>query len=86
MSNVLLVGYDCSECSGRALDYATVWAESSKHQLIVAHVIQWSPFSFNTPQDNEERHKLREAELDSEHKDIVDPVVSDLRDKGIFAR
>ena len=86
MSKVLLVGYDCSECSGRALDYATAWAESSKHQLIVAHVIQWSPFSFNTPQENEERPKRREAELDRAHKEIVDPVVSDLRAKGIFAR
>jgi nucleotide-binding universal stress UspA family protein len=86
MSKVLLVGYDCSECSERALEYAAEWAQSSKHQLIVAHVIDWSPFSFNTPQENEERHKRREAELDRAHRDIVDPVVSNLRDSGLFAR
>jgi nucleotide-binding universal stress UspA family protein len=86
MSNVLLVGIDCSACSERALEYAAAWAESAKLQLVVAHVIQWSPFSFSTPQENEERHKRREAELDRAHKEIVDPVVSRLRDRGIFAR
>lgn len=83
---VLLVGFDCSKCSQRALDYAAEWAESSKHQMIVTHVIQWSPYSFNTPQENEERHLRREAELDRAHKEIVDPVVSDLRGRGLYAR
>ena len=81
MSRVLLVGVDCSECSERALKYAASWAETSKGQLIVAHVIDWSPFTFNTPQENEERHKRREDELDRAHKEIVDPVVSELRER-----
>lgn len=85
MSKVLLVGIDCSACSERALEYAAEWAETAKLQLIVAHVIQWSPFSFNTPQENEERHKRREAELERAHKEIVDPVVSSMRDRGILA-
>ena len=50
MSKVLLVGVDCSSCSDRALAYAADRAEASKAQLIVVHVIDWSPFSFNTPQ------------------------------------
>jgi nucleotide-binding universal stress UspA family protein len=86
MSRVLLVGVDCSECSYRALKYAADRAEASKGQLIVTHVIDWSPFSFNTPQENEERHKRREDELDRAHKEIVDPLVSELREKGIYAR
>jgi nucleotide-binding universal stress UspA family protein len=86
MSRVFLVGVDCSECSDRALKYAAERAEASKLQLIVAHVIDWSPFSFNTPQENEERHKRREDELDRAHKEIVDPIVSDLRERGIYAR
>ena len=86
MSRVLLVGVDCSECSERALKYAANWTETSKGQLIVAHVIDWSPFTFNTPQENEERHKRREDELDRAHKEIVDPVVSELRERGIDAR
>lgn len=86
MSKVLLVGIDCSNCSQRALDYAAGRAEESNLQLIVGHVIDWSPFSFNTAQENAERHKRREDELDRAHKEIVDPVVSQLREKGIFAR
>lgn len=86
MSKVLLVGVDCSDCSDRALKYAADRAEKFKVQLIVTHVIDWSPFSFNTPQENEERHKRREAELDRAHEEIVDPIVSKLRERGIFAR
>jgi nucleotide-binding universal stress UspA family protein len=86
MSNVLLVGIDCSDCSERALQYAAHWAESAGLELIVAHVIEWSPFSFNTPQENAERHKRREAELDRAHREIVDPLVDSLRERGIQAR
>ena len=86
MSKVLLVGIDASECAQRALEYAARRAEVSKAQLIVTHVIDWSPFSFNTPQENEERHQRREAELDRAHNEIVDPVVSELRERGIYAR
>jgi len=86
MSKVLLVGMDCSNCSNRALEYAAERAEVSKSQLIVAHVIDWSPFSFNTAQENAERHKRREAELQRAHEEVVDPIVSDLREKKVYAR
>ena len=86
MSKVLLVGVDCSECSNRALDYSAKAAEKSKLQMIVVHVIDWSTFSFNTVKENEERHNRREAELERAHNEIVDPVVSDLREQGLYAR
>jgi nucleotide-binding universal stress UspA family protein len=86
MSEVLLVGIDCSNCSNRALQYAADWAQVLKSQLIVVHVIDWSPYSFNTAQENEERHKRREAELQRAHQEIVDPIVSELREKNVFAR
>ena len=86
MSKVLLVGIDGSECSVRALDYAAEWASIAGHQLIVAHVIEWSPFTFNTPQENEERHMRREAELERAHLELIDPVVDALRERGVQAR
>lgn len=86
MSRVLLVGVDASQCSDRALRYAADRAEASKAQLIVCHVIDWSPYSFNTPQENEERHKRREAELERAHAEIIDPLVSELRENSIYAR
>jgi len=86
MSRVLLVGIDCSDCAARALDYAADWAESTGGELIIAHVIEWSPFSFTTPQENEERHRRREAELDRAHREVVDPPVDRLRDRGLAVR
>ena len=86
MSRVFLVGVDCSECSDRALKYAANRAQASKGQLIVTHVIDWSPYSFNTPQENEERHKRREDELDRAHREIIDPLVSEFKERGILVR
>ena len=85
MENSLLVGVDCSDCSQRALDYAANWAKISKSRLYVVHVIEWSPFSFNTPMENEVRHKRREAELERAHKEIIDPLVESLRAQGVDA-
>ena len=45
-----------------------------------------SPFSFQTPQENEERHKRREAELEQAHREIVDPEVDRLRERGLKVR
>ena len=85
MEQVFLVGIDCSECSQRALEYAISVARANQARLYVVHVIEWSPFSFNTPMENEVRHKRREAELQRAHSEIVDPVVQDLRGMGIDA-
>lgn len=85
MSQAYLVGIDCSECGDRALEYAAKKARARGARLIVAHVIEWSPYSFNTLEENEKRHARREAELERAHKGIVDPVVARLRDRGIEA-
>lgn len=85
MDQKLLVGMDCSTCGERALDYATAWARSAGASIVVVHVIEWSPYSFNTPMENEQRHKRREAELERAHAEIVDPVVKRLKEQGIEA-
>jgi len=76
MTQALLVGTDCSECSHRALDHAARWAKEAGLHLFVVYVIQWSPFSFNTVQENAERHKRREEELERAHSRIIDPINS----------
>ncbi len=85
MGLVFLVGVDCSRCGSRALDYAAERASVKGAKLIVVHVIEWSPYTFNTPQENEQRHKRREEELARAHEEIVDPIVKSLREKGIDA-
>jgi len=85
MTQALLVGTDCSECSHRALDHAAQWAKEAGLHLFVVYVIQWSPYSFNTPQENAERHKRREEELERAHAQIIDPIVERLRSEGVDA-
>ena len=85
MACVYLVGVDGSRCGGRALDYAVGRAKSNKGMVLVAHVIEWSPYSFNTPQENEQRHKRREQELERAHGMVVDPLVRRLQEEGVSA-
>jgi len=85
MTQVLLVGTDCSTCSSRALEYAKQWAKASGLRLFVAHVIEWSPFSFNTPQELEQRHKRREDELQRARSHVIDPIIESLRAEGVDA-
>ena len=83
MSSVLMVGVDCSECGGRAVEYAAELARNSKARLYVAHVIEWSPFSFSTVEENFERHKRREEELQRAHSEVIDPIVDRLKAAGL---
>lgn len=85
MSLVFLVGVDCSNCGSRALEYAAERASVKDAKLLVAHIVEWSPFSFSTPQENEERHVRREEEIRRAHEEIIDPIVADLRERGIDA-
>ena len=83
MSAVLMVAVDCSECGNRAIEYAAEQARKSNARLYVAHVIEWSQFSFSTVQENAERHKRREEELQRAYTDVIDPVVNQLKSEGL---
>lgn len=85
MNPTYLVGVDGSNCASRAIQYAKERARSSGGKILVAHVIEWSPFSFSTPQENEERHKRREEELARAQRDVIDPIVAALREEGLEA-
>jgi nucleotide-binding universal stress UspA family protein len=85
MSSVLMVGVDGSNCGGRALEYAVEHARISGAKLYVAYVIEWSPFSFSTVQENMERHKRREEELKRANSEIIDPIVAKLRAEDLDA-
>jgi len=83
MSSVLMVGIDCSECGDRAIAYAVDHAKGSNAKLLIAHVIEWSPFSFSTVEENFQRHKRREEELNRAYSEVIDPVVNRLKDEGL---
>ena len=83
MSSVLMVGVDCSECGDRAIKYAADHAKKAKAKLFIAHIIEWSQFSFSTAEENAERHKRREEEIRRAHTDVVDPLVGQLKSEGL---
>ncbi|SEW02156.1 Nucleotide-binding universal stress protein, UspA family [Aliiroseovarius sediminilitoris] len=83
MSNKIVVGYDGSDSSKATLDFAVRLAKSQGAALVVAHVLEWSPYSFLTPNEIEERHKRRGEELERAEKAVLTPVVKGLADSGV---
>lgn len=45
-------------------------------------MIEWSPFSFQTPEENEQRHKRREEELEMAHSRVLDLAVDQAKSEG----
>ncbi|WP_422366559.1 universal stress protein [Pelagibius sp.] len=86
MTDTLLVGIDGSEGGTRAAQFAAKRAKESQGNLIVAYVIEWSPYSFNTPQENEVRHKRREEEISRAESDVIGPVLETLKGEGVEAK
>ena len=78
-----VVGYDGSPASRRAASFALDQARASGATLIVAHVLEWSPYSFLTPQEIEERHKRRGEELARAREALIDPLLAELADSGV---
>ena len=83
MENRILVALDGSECGKRALDAAVSHAKLTGSSLLLTYVIDWSPYSFNTPEENEQRHKRRESEISRAQESILDPEASSLKDSGL---
>ena len=82
MSKILLVGIDDSEDAGRAADIAAEQAKTIGGRLVLAHVIEWSPYSFNTPEENEQRHKRREEEIERAQTQVIEPALAKLKGQG----
>src|SRR6056297_1299856 len=77
-----LVGIDGSECSDRALSAAVGQARAADAELVICYVIAWSPYTFSTPQENAERHRRREEELEAARSKLLEPRVADLKASG----
>ncbi len=83
MSIKYLVACDGSQASVRALQFAIEQAKSNGASILIAHVLEWSPYSFLTPEELEERHKRRSDELERAKMAVVDPLVSSATDLGV---
>mgnify|MGYP000140700022 FL=1 len=83
MSHKIVVGYDGSDSSRAALDFATEVTKAQGGSIVVAHVLEWSPYSFLTPNEIEERHMRRKEELSRAEEAILAPALAGLKDSGL---
>jgi nucleotide-binding universal stress UspA family protein len=82
MTSTLLVGIDGSAPGKRAAQFAAQVAALESAELTVVYVIPWSPFTFNTPEENESRHKRREQEIETARAKVLQPMIDSLASTG----
>jgi nucleotide-binding universal stress UspA family protein len=81
MAEVFVVAYDGID--RHAVDFAIERARKDRARLHIVHVLEWSPYSFLTPQDLAERHKHRQEELARANSAVLDPIVATARNAGV---
>lgn len=87
MSAKLVVGLDGEPSGGRALAYAQHMAKLiGSCEIIVVFVVEWSPYSFQTAEENAARHKRREAEISIAMERVVQPALDELAAAGLSGR
>ncbi|MDD9857681.1 MAG: universal stress protein [Gammaproteobacteria bacterium] len=82
MTKTMLVGIDGSAPGTRAAEFAASIAGAQKANLLVVYVIPWSPFTFNTPEENESRHRRREEEIELARSKMLAPLLDSLAGAG----
>ena len=80
--STILVGVDSGESSTRAVEFAVAEMRGQDAEIVIAHVIHWSPFTFNTPSDNEERPRKRAEEIEHARTAVVAPMVALAEESG----
>lgn len=86
MSTKLVIGLDGQSSGERALEFGTKLAgQIGSCELLVVYVIEWSPYSFQTAEENAQRHKRREEEISLAQERVVDPALAQLKAAGIEA-
>lgn len=55
-------------------------------ELLIVFVIEWSPYAFQTVEQNALRHKRREEEIKDALSHVVQPAVDRIKADGIAAR
>ena len=85
MSKKILVAVDGSQGSKRALAAATEQASRDGAGIVLCYIIEWTPYSFHTPEELEERHQRRESEIKRAEESVLQPELQALADADIKA-
>lgn len=87
MTYKIVVGLDGSGADGPAVQFAKNLSKAmGACELLLVYVIEWSPFTFQTPEENELRHKRREEEISTAQERAVDPAVAAISADGLKVR
>ena len=86
MTVKIVIGLDGTDTGARALDFAKNLASRiGDAELLAIYVIEWSPFTFQTAEENAQRHKRREEEIELAKSRIVEPAIAELKEAGFAA-
>ncbi|ETX30437.1 universal stress protein [Roseivivax isoporae] len=83
MPDRIVVGFDGSPAARRALDFAVKLAQSQGASIVLAYVLEWSPYSFLSNEELAERHKRRKEEVSRAQTAVLDPVLEKLAGSGV---
>jgi nucleotide-binding universal stress UspA family protein len=83
MSIEYVVACDGSSASERAVAFAIDHARRNGASVLIAHVLEWFPYSFLTPNELEEHHKRRGEELARAKMALVDSILASISTDGV---
>lgn len=87
MTTKLVIGLDGQSSGDRALAHGKDLAKLiGDCELLLVYVIEWSPYTFQTAEENAQRHKRREEEITTARERVVDPAVARLETDGLTAK
>jgi nucleotide-binding universal stress UspA family protein len=84
MAHDLVVGVDSSDTSRHAVEYAcSLVTGGSFERPLLVHVIPWSPYSFTTPEENEQRSVRKKMEIEAARSQVLDPLTRFAAECGV---
>ena len=79
----VVVGVDNSDVSTRAVEFAVERAKHNDWKVVLVHVIPWSPYSFQTPSENEHRQNEKVRETQAATEQILVPMAEIAESGGV---
>ncbi|MFN3723247.1 MAG: universal stress protein [Paracoccaceae bacterium] len=83
MPGKILVAIDGSRAGERALAFAHDRVQREGGSIMLVHVLEWSPYTFLTKEELQERHARRKQELARAEAAIITPMVEKYQGKGV---
>ena len=81
--DTVVVGVDNSDASTRAVEFAVERAQKNDWKVVLVHVIPWSPYSFQSPTENEGRPRAKEQEIAAAKEQILVPMAAIAENGGV---